>query len=166
MAKLLRISKKSECSVTRSHVINASLSKRIQSRDSQKTKLCILSSRGTWLYHRITNITNILLNLIYKSRGPFATTISTLHYKQAQGVQGNSSGAAVSKVQAGRPKPTSMPVWTVETEQWEVPFPLSVGPVLILTGYQEQCSPCSNSIQHDVCYNTKIKIQLTIEGHV
>lgn len=116
MPKLLRISKKSQCSVTTSHAINASSSKRIQSRDSLKTKLFIPSSRGKLLYHRITyiaNITsasNILLNLVYKSRGPFATTISTLPYKQAQCVQGNSNEVSVSKVQAGRPKPTSMPV--------------------------------------------------------
>lgn len=126
MPKLLRSSKKSECSVPSSLVINASFSKRIQSRDSQKTKLFILPSRGTWLYHRVTNITsitNILLNLVYKSRGPFATTNSTLHYKHAQCVQGSSNEAAVSKVWADRPKLTSMPVWTVKTEQWEVPFP-------------------------------------------
>ena len=52
----------------------------------------------------------MLLHLVDKSRGPFATTISTLPYKQAQCVQGNSNEAAVSKVQAGGPKPTSMPV--------------------------------------------------------
>lgn len=60
-----------------------------------------------------------------------------------------------------------MPVGIVRTEQWEVPFPPSASPFLILTGYQEQqCLPSSNSIQCDVCYNTKVKMQLAIKGSV